>query len=142
MEEGHHPDLLEEVIDGYDSIEEHEEALGDVQDIFQVSLGLGLEVLDAIVSHIANSSSGQRRQSQRGDVGDAVLRQLGFKVGQRVGFQAMLGARDEGLAWVCADEAIASDAFVGRCRLEEEGKLGVGAGWMSAGHVSWAAVVS
>ena len=59
---------------------------------------------------------------------NAVLGELGFKVGERVGFEAMSGPGNECLARVGADEAVASDAFVCRGGLEEEGVLGVGAG--------------
>lgn len=56
---------------------------------------------------------------------DSVLRELGFEVGQRIGFQAMFGTRDESLARIAADEAVSSDAFIGRCRFEEEGAFRV-----------------
>jgi hypothetical protein len=49
------------------------------------------------------------------------LRELIFKTRQRVGFEAMLGAGCEDLAWVGADKAVAADGASGCGRLEQEG---------------------
>ena len=46
-----------------------------------------------------------------------------FKTRQRVGFEAMLGARCEDLAWVGADKAVAADGASGRGRFEKEGVI-------------------
>lgn len=40
----------------------------------------------------------------------------------------MFGARDESLAWVCADEAVPADGLAGGGGFEEEGEVGVRAG--------------
>ena len=58
---------------------------------------------------------------------DSVLGQLGFEVGERIGFETMLWAGDKGLARIGAYKAVACDAFVGCCGFEEEGELGAGA---------------
>ena len=113
MEVRDDPDFLEEVVHSDHCVEEHEEALRHAQHILHIPLCLGLEVFDAVVPHISNCSTGQGRQSQGGNMGDAVLREFLLEVGQRIGFEAMLGAGDECLAGIGADEAVAADGLAG-----------------------------
>jgi hypothetical protein len=56
-------------------------------------------------------------------VGDSVLRQLFVELWERVGFEAMFGAGDEGFPWVRTNEAVSSYRLGGGSRFEEEREL-------------------
>lgn len=47
---------------------------------------------------------------------------------ERVGFEAMMRAGEEGGVRVSSNEAVAADSLGRRCRLEKEGEFGLGAG--------------
>lgn len=68
------PDFLEEVVDCYDGVEEHEEALRDLEDVLHGACGLGLEVFDAVVADISDGTSSEGWQAQRRYVCNTVLR--------------------------------------------------------------------
>lgn len=60
MQVGYDFDGLEEMVEGYDGVEEHEEGLGHFEDVFHKSSSLGLEVLHAVVAYVTDCAPGQR----------------------------------------------------------------------------------
>ena len=62
-----------------------------MEHIFHGSGCFWLEVADAVVAHIANSTARQRREYETWDCGYSELRELFLEEGQRVAFGSMAG---------------------------------------------------
>lgn len=50
-------DLLKEMVEGDDSVKEHEEGFWHLEDVLQRASGLWLKVFDAVVGDIADGTS-------------------------------------------------------------------------------------
>ena len=136
MQIGDDLDDLEEVVEGDDGVEEHEERFGNAQDVFQGSRRPRLEVAHAVVAYVADGAAGERWELRTGHHGLAVLAQLLGQDGQRVRLGAMAGAGLDDFAgiWTTrqgsiagwggdktgADEAITGYSFNDLRALEEE----------------------
>jgi hypothetical protein len=55
----HHFDDLEEVVEANDSLEEHEQAFRNVEDIFQWTRNFRLEVADAVIANVTDCTAGK-----------------------------------------------------------------------------------
>lgn len=79
------------MIERDDGIEEHEERLRDAEDILQRASRLGLEVSDAVITHVTNCASSQWWQGQSGDRRAAELGELLLQDGEGITLGAMTG---------------------------------------------------
>lgn len=77
------------MVEGYDGVEEHEEAFWDAEDVFQGSCRFGLEVSDAVVAYVADCTASEGRKSYTWDVGDTVLGEFGFEEGEGIDGRAV-----------------------------------------------------
>jgi len=91
----------EEMVDDDDGVEHHKESLGDVEVVVERPISLGLKVLDAVVRQVADSSTGQGGQLERGNIDDAVLGDLGLQGLEGVANGIIAPAGLEDLSRVC-----------------------------------------
>lgn len=89
---GHNFDDLEEMVERDDRVVHHEQCLRDPQHIFERPRRLGLEVLDTVVSHVADGPAIERRQDEAGDRRDAELSEFFLEDGEGVTVRAMASA--------------------------------------------------
>lgn len=94
-------DHLEEVVEGNNRIEEHEEGFGDVENVFHLPSRFGLEVSNTIVADIANCSTCEWGQHEAGYDCFPVLGKLCLKNWERVAFWSMAGTSLQRLPWIC-----------------------------------------
>lgn len=86
---GDHLDNLEKMIKGDNGIEQHEKRLRYAKDILERPRSLGLEVFHAIISHVADGTTGERRESQSGHRRNSEIRELLLQNRKRIAFGAM-----------------------------------------------------
>ena len=136
-------DLVAEVIEGEDAIEEHENAVGDVEIILGVAANV-FQLADDVVGAIADGSGGKGRQSF--DLCGTVLVEeflddvenvggAGFDFGDAGGHRICFGIAVDGdliavglkaQKWANSQESVAADFFSAFDGLEEKGVRLVG----------------
>ena len=80
------------MIKGDYSVEEHEERLGDLKDIFHWPGRARLEISDTVIAHVPNCTTCKGWEYKARNFSLAALCQLICKDGKRVGFGAMTGS--------------------------------------------------
>ena len=59
MDVGDNLDDLEEVIEGYNGVEEHEERFGNLENVFHFAGCAGLEIADTVIADVAYGATSE-----------------------------------------------------------------------------------
>ena len=89
---GYNGDCREEVVECDDGVEDHEQSLRYTEIILQGSSDFRFKILDAIVRDVANSTTTQPWEFERGDANYPVVRELCLQSLQGIDFVAISGA--------------------------------------------------
>lgn len=116
-------DGRESMVESYDGIKKHKERLGNLKHIFHRSSRARLKISDAVVTHIANSSSRQWGQVQSRHYSFPRIRKLLLEEKQGICFRSMAWACLKYFPWIGSYKTVPPNRLSSSYTFKEKRKL-------------------